>query len=280
MAVKQSQAQVHHDPMGANLRFLCSMFPSIALVCRKTGLNRQQFNKYLSGQVRPSRHNLRIICDFFRVTEAELHLESSRFSEIISLKKRNTGGSTLPEALRHIESLYRNSAPLDRYVGYYFRYHYSFNYPGMLIKSFAQISERHGRFYWTNIESTKWSGSRKPAANSTYKGAIFLLADRIFIIEYHSLLRNSITEMILYPSHHARVTRLIGIQTGAPSIRGRRPSASRVMLEYLGRNVDVRKALKSIGAFSEDKSGIDPSIRELVRNQIPEGSYVLEVSEI
>jgi hypothetical protein len=51
-------------------------------------------------------------------------------------------------------------------------------------------------------------------------------------------------------------------------------------LEYLGRNVDIRKALKSIGAFSEDKSGIDPSIRELVRNQIPEGSYVLEVSEI
>mgnify|MGYP001972390984 CR=1 FL=1 len=43
---------------------------SIAAVCRRVGINRQQFNKYLAGAVRPSRHNMRRICDFFGVTEA------------------------------------------------------------------------------------------------------------------------------------------------------------------------------------------------------------------
>ena len=66
-----------HDPVSANLSFACTLFPSIAHVCRRIGINRQQFNKYLSGSVRPSRHNMRKICDFFGVTEAELLMELS-----------------------------------------------------------------------------------------------------------------------------------------------------------------------------------------------------------
>ena len=60
------------DPLSTNLTFACSFLPSIALVCRRIGINRQQFNKYLSGRVRPSRHNMRKICEFFGVTEGEL----------------------------------------------------------------------------------------------------------------------------------------------------------------------------------------------------------------
>ena len=52
----------------ANLNLLCSYQRSIAEVCRKLKLNRQQFNRYLNGQSRPSRHNMRRICDYFGVT--------------------------------------------------------------------------------------------------------------------------------------------------------------------------------------------------------------------
>jgi transcriptional regulator with XRE-family HTH domain len=271
---------MQQDPMTENLRYLCTLFPSIAEVCRRMDLNRQQFNKYLSGQIRPSRHNLRIICDFFGITESEIHMESSRFAEIVSLRRRPLLASSLEEPLGHIESLYQRSASLERYVGFYFRYYYSFSYPGYLTKSFARISEKNSRYYWNNSEILRPAGSRQSSTTSKYKGALFFLADRIFVIEYHLLLRNSITQMILYPSHHTRISHLIGIQTGAPSIRGRKPSASRVLLEYLGKNINVKKALRSTGLFHEDGGVIDSTIRELVRNRIPEGSHTLEVNDV
>lgn len=45
---------------------------SIAQLCKATGINRQQFNKYLAGQIIPSARNLRKICAYLHVTEAEL----------------------------------------------------------------------------------------------------------------------------------------------------------------------------------------------------------------
>ena len=36
-----------------NLRLLSSYYKSVAEVCRRLDINRQQFNKYLSGQTAP-----------------------------------------------------------------------------------------------------------------------------------------------------------------------------------------------------------------------------------
>lgn len=38
----------------ANLKALCSYHKSIAEVCRQLGMNRSQFNRYLSGETFPS----------------------------------------------------------------------------------------------------------------------------------------------------------------------------------------------------------------------------------
>jgi transcriptional regulator with XRE-family HTH domain len=272
---------MQQDEITKNLQHLCGLFPSIAEVCRRMKINRQQFNKYLNGQVRPSRHNLRIICDFFGITEAEIHTDSSRFREIVSPKRRSVIGSAFDEPLRHIESLYKCSASLERYVGFYFRYYYSFSYPGYVAKSLAHISEKDGRYYWNNLENMRPGRSRKSPTTSNYKGALFFLADRIFVIEYHSQLRNSITELILYPNYkNTRILHLIGIQTGAASTGGRKPAASRVLLEYIGKDIHVKDALRSAGLFHEDSSVLDPTIRDLVRNRIPEGSYTLAVDEV
>jgi hypothetical protein len=49
------------EPFAENLRLLCSHYASVAEVCRRIGINRQQFNKYLSGASTPSLHSLRRI---------------------------------------------------------------------------------------------------------------------------------------------------------------------------------------------------------------------------
>ncbi|MGH1424583.1 MAG: helix-turn-helix domain-containing protein [Pseudooceanicola sp.] len=59
---------------GANLRQLSARYPSIAGLCRELGINRTQFNRYLSGESFPRPDVLQRICNFFD-TDARILLE-------------------------------------------------------------------------------------------------------------------------------------------------------------------------------------------------------------
>jgi transcriptional regulator with XRE-family HTH domain len=48
------------------------MHGSIAHACKETGINRQQFNKYLSGTVLPGARTMRKICSYLHVSEEQL----------------------------------------------------------------------------------------------------------------------------------------------------------------------------------------------------------------
>ncbi len=58
----------------ANLRTLASNYPSISALARELGINRTQFNRYLSGESFPRPDILARICDFFSV-DARVLLE-------------------------------------------------------------------------------------------------------------------------------------------------------------------------------------------------------------
>src|SRR6056297_89037 len=262
-----------------NLSLLCSYFASIAEVCRKLEFNRQQFNKYLAGTARPSRHNMRRICDFFGVTEAELLLEPSQFEEIIALKRKPVRQEELSKPLRHLDKLYQRSQSLEKYLGYYFRYFYSFGNPGKVIRSLALIHKEDDKYYWKNIEVLRDPASGHTTGVNKYEGVLFYLADRIYIMEYESIELNTITQATLYPSHRSRLDVLLGIQTGGPTRRGRKPGASKVALEYLGRAIDVRAALRRTGLFDPQDGLIRPEILKLIENRIASEAHVLDVDE-
>lgn len=59
---------------GANLRNLSGSYPSISALARDLGINRTQFNRYLSGESFPRPDVLARICDFFSV-DARVLLE-------------------------------------------------------------------------------------------------------------------------------------------------------------------------------------------------------------
>ncbi len=59
---------------GANLRKLADSYPSIAGLCRELGINRTQFNRYLSAESFPRPDVLHRICTFFDV-DARILLE-------------------------------------------------------------------------------------------------------------------------------------------------------------------------------------------------------------
>lgn len=261
----------------ANLNLLCSYQRSIAEVCRKLKLNRQQFNRYLNGQSRPSRHNMRRICDYFGVTESEILLEHAQFEQMITLRRRPVERTELERPLSHLQTLYQHSQDLQKYTGFYFRYFYSFGNKGMVFRSLATIYRDEGRYYWKNIEILRDQATGRTTGLNKYEGLVFFLADRIYIMEYESLEVNSITQMTLYPSYQHRLDALYGIQTGGPTRRGRKPGASRVALEFLGRNIDVKQALRQTGLFDPSTGVIRDDIASAIVNTIEPGGFVLEI---
>ncbi|WP_397544108.1 helix-turn-helix domain-containing protein [Roseovarius salis] len=263
----------------ANLNLLCSYQRSIAEVCRRLGVNRQQFNKYLSSQSRPSRRNMRRICDYFGVTESEILMEHGQFEQMIALRRRPVERTELERPLHHLETIWRNSQQMQKYVGFYFRYFFSFGNKGMVIRSLASIHRDDDRYYWKNIEILRDPRTGHVSSLNKYEGAVFFLADRIYIMEYETLEVNSITQVTLYPSYQHRLDRLFGIQTGGPTRRGRKPGASRVALEYLGRDIDVRQALRQTGLYEPSGGDIREDIVGAITNTIQPGDFVLEIDE-
>lgn len=57
---------------GRNLREACARHQSIAAVCNGIGINRQQFNRYLSGQNLPNKQTLARISRFLQLSEDQL----------------------------------------------------------------------------------------------------------------------------------------------------------------------------------------------------------------
>ncbi len=264
-----------------NLRLLCSYDKSIAAVCRALGLNRQQFNKYLSGVVFPSRSNLRRICDYFGVTESEILLAHPSFADIIAIKpklKAPTADQSAEAA--HIHRFQSNSRSIpDRYLGLYYRYIFSFAFPGFITKSLFCLFRLHGNVYSKDVVVSTRYDLKRPT-HSVYKsvGMVSLIADRICIIEESLLLKDCVTQVILYPSYSTRVGRLIGIQTGISDPNQRIPAASRVLFEYLAPKVDLRKALRVCGQLAADGPEIDPDIRKMLSAGIQGGNVMTAFS--
>lgn len=270
------------DNFPANLSLLCSYLPSVAEVCRQLGINRQQFNKYLNGQSRPSRANMRRICDFFGVNEAEVMLESSQFESLLTVRSLPGKIPAEPAAnpfFNHLERISRHSQNMDAYLGYYYRYHRSFSDSGKITRSFGNIYKYAGQYYWKYVELMRDIYPQQKRSFKKYEGVVYLLGNRIYILEYEPRGADALAQVILYPSHYRGIGRLLGLQMGTPAGRGCKPCSGRVVFEYLGRQVDLRKTMKSLGFFHPDDPRLPGDIGQHIDNLIDPASGLLEVDE-
>lgn len=261
-----------------NLMLLCSHYRSISEVCRRLGVNRQQFNKYLHGPTMPSRHNLRRMCDFFGVEERELLLPHRRFAEIVALRPRGSlPGADRPALHRHIERLVEKGGPgLEPYEGFYYRYFHSYGFPGKVVKSLLALFPQDGIHATKNFGVLRMPVEHRPRpVRFKYLGLPLLIHDRIYLVEYESRLGDMISETILYPAYRGRVDLLTGIQCTLAGTRGREPAAGRVVLEHLGRRVDLRRALRSCALLDHDDPALDPAIRARIANRVDPHRRVL-----
>lgn len=263
-----------NDDFSSNLRLLCSYYKSIAEVCRRLDINRPQFNRYLGGRYRPSRHILRKFCDFFGVDEHEIMMPTPQFERLLQVRPRNVP-SLDAESLEapHLAALKaRGSAGMERFAGYYFETYLSMACPGKVLRTLVVIEKRGEHYYYQRTERLIENAGDK-ADHGVYLGMAHFLTDRIFLNDYETLMGLEMTQTILFPSYRNRVTRLTGLKLGVSGSGERMPCCARVVYERLGNEVELRQALRLCGLYDISSPDIDAATRQAISNDILPGEW-------
>ena len=265
-----------HENFSNNLRIVCDKQISVAHVCRKMEINRQQFNKYLSGQIYPSKFNLNKICQYFQLSEEEFNLKSSEFRQIAPKSLQSESNLEKIELNNIIDSISSHSKDLSRYEGYYYSYFHSPEFPGYINRSLIHIYQYENKFYSTSIEHL-WDKENGDTHRNRfkYKGAVFYLGDRIFITEVETLTHNVIHHTILCPSYMNIVDSLSGVSMGVSSRTSHVPAAMRNEFIYLGKQINIREVLRNCGLFKLNTKLIDSNIIARINNEINDQEYML-----
>ena len=261
----------------ANLRLLCNREGSISQVCRKIGVNRQQFNKYLSGLHLPSPRNLRLIANYFGVSvqvifsdpeEFAMLLEGNVFNAIENLRNR-------PEVKSFIETLLIASKVEDgEYVGVYDRYQYSSIYKGKILRSAFCIYKNGDFLQHYYIE-------RFPSYDSPntidyvfkYHGFVLPLADRLFTIDFESMQRTEMTFGAFASIQRNAKKFMFGVGSGIAATMFRQPYSTKVALHYRGPGLIARSHLGRLTTLDRT----DPSIPREALQFLGDGSDMVQI---
>jgi transcriptional regulator with XRE-family HTH domain len=246
-----------------NLKLVCSYFPSTSELCRKLDINRQQFMKYLAGGAFPSRRNMRRICDFLGFDEYELLMPHDRFRQIIKLRPVGSVGELElpPRFLSALADLRRDGAKLKILTGYYFQYYFSFSKEGYILRSLVHVYALRGQLFYRRIERLRSDAIGGPPDIYKYDGVVTGVGDKIHMIDRETITRNELSHSILYPSHRNRTTLLTGLMIGVSGKEAHQPTASRVLLEFVGRAVDHRRALDGCRLYAVESREVPEVVR-------------------
>ena len=266
------------ERFSANLRFLCERHSSITAVCQKIGLNRQQFNKYLSGVHLPSPGNIRLISQFFGLGTAVLFADPDEVRMLVD-------GNYFPvlERLRGSRQFdaFMNAAVLGAkretpdIAGVYDRYQYSSIYKGAIIRSLLCIYRNENLYQHCYLERFPSAEARgKTDYIFKYHGFTVPLAGRIFFFDFESVQKNELTTSILMPVQRSKTKFMFGIASGIAATMLREPYATRTALHYRRAGLIGRADMAIATTLQPD----DPSIPRDVLHYLGDGSDMLRVS--
>ena len=256
------------DDLPRNLKLLCSHYRSVAEVCRRIGVNRQQFNKYLSGQASPSIYNLRRIADFFGVEEGELLISHEEFVETVISRPNVHSTDELSRFVAGLSGRFVDSQnKLKPYCGYYHSYIRSPAYPELVIRALVTLYQHQGHTHSKTIERLNLKTKRHSGLYiCKYEGVVLYDNDRIYLAEYESKLSPRFAFTTLYPTNRSTIILVNGLCLSVTGNHARQPFAAQTVFEYLGPTVNVREALHDCRLLDPETDEIDPEIRRRIGN--------------
>lgn len=260
--------QMRNDLQGnvqKNLATLVESCRSVADMCRKVDINRQQFNKYLAGQHVPSQKILQKISRYFMMEAEDLFREPPDFKKFYEgFENELPIGLRASAQFNHFLPLAKQSVGLlDDYLGVYYRYHNSSIYKGRILRSVTCLYQAESMVQYVTIERFPLlDGSGKIGYSFTYHGFCLLLGDRIFLVDFEGKQRNEITFSILTPQHRRPIRFLYGLVTGVASSSFRQPFSTRMMLGYAGKGLIRRQHLRNATVLLPSDLSLPLEVRE------------------
>nr|WP_299500448.1 helix-turn-helix transcriptional regulator [uncultured Rhizobium sp.] len=247
------------DAFIENLRLACATRRSISEICRDIGLNRQQFNRYISGEARPSAHNLARIAGFFGLTAQDFDLSADVFRTRMQRPDRR-----LADGGHLLDGLPGDMQALRRHLGYFQTYHLSLSWPGLVVCSCARLQEENGSVHVKSIERIR-DVENEIRQYSKYVGLAAFWRNRIFITERSIARQPMMSQTILMPFDvHQRVY-LRGTTMGVSWRKENLPYASRVIWRHIGQDPDKRQMLARCGVLSFGARQLPATVRDFLQ---------------
>ncbi|TQI65308.1 hypothetical protein FHT98_5189 [Bosea sp. AK1] len=263
------------ERFAANLRMLCERHGPITSICRKIGLNRQQFNKYLSGVHAPSPRNARAIAHFFGLSPAIMLADPDEVRTLVdgnyfAVLERLRGS---PQFSAFVASavLHGKDAPAG-IAGVYDRYQYSSIYRGAVLRSSFCVYRNHEFYQHAYVERfPSLEDAGKAEYVFKYHGFSFPVAGKVFCFDFESVQQNEITTAVFTPVQRSKTRFLFGIATGVAATMSREPFATKVALHYRHPGLIGREDLKRLTTLAP----ADPSIPREVLHYLGDGADML-----
>ncbi|WLS05942.1 helix-turn-helix domain-containing protein [Shinella oryzae] len=263
----------------ANLRTLCGQHGSVAAVCRKINVNRQQFNKYLSGAHVPSAANLRIIANYFGLSVPMLFADPDEFRTLVegNFFHAMATARQMPEFTRFVSDMIveNNRADHDDIVGVYDRYQFSSIYKGFVLRSAFCIYRNNEFLQHYYVERfPSFDNPKKTEYVFKYYGFCFPVADRLFTADFEGIQSNELTFGVYAQVKRNAKRFMFGISSGIAATVFRQPYSTKVALHYRGPGLLGRDQLKDLTVLDRN----DPAIPREALQYLGDGSDMIQMS--
>ncbi|MBG1231397.1 helix-turn-helix domain-containing protein [Aestuariivirga litoralis] len=257
-----------HKVFAENLRVHCARFNSIAELCRLADINRQQFNRYLSGQNLPNPRTLERLSAVLQVSEASLFASNAAAGSTEPMEPQ--GLALLPEFANLVPLLNTvgSGAITDLRSGYYNCYAPLIDRPGFCVRMLIEVVNDGKIARFTRRTTFKPIGAPQPEYAvgrhggiilGDVHGALLIGRNRIFPFEFTAF-------RIQRPAASQAVPRagLALLRTASADI------ATRIAVEYLGTGRTLaRRAIASLGILEIADPSVSVLVRALITSKSP-----------
>nr|WP_309504588.1 helix-turn-helix transcriptional regulator [uncultured Roseovarius sp.] len=263
----------------SNLKLLCSEQPSVAEVCRKIGINRQQFNKYLAGQSLPSNKNINRISAFFGVDRMDLELPHREFAALHQTTAQNRLLATSKFGMQ-FDLDTADVEELERYCGVYRTYSkVPYTHQEVLI-GVCLVKRIGNRFISKYIERQAGAQAlNQPIQTVKMFGAVCREGGFIHILDRYAVTgTNSSTGYsltMLHPSRHTPIHLLVGVTLSLAGDIGGAPYSTKIVYEKLADDISVREIIRASGRYGGGDPTIPEDVRRLIDNKMANDQPVL-----
>jgi transcriptional regulator with XRE-family HTH domain len=238
-----------------NLRTYSNKHGSIESVCRDIGINRQQFNKYLAGQVLPQARTLAKICAHFRIPEKALFVDPNEVAQDLIQQQIVSGG--LAHIAKNMLPSLVERCPLP--LGYYSCYFPMQHVDTHLVVSSICLYARGGR-----VEFARRTAFRSPThpkaivAKGRHKGIVLVQEAGVYLLGFNTSAPPHPSMIYLDNNKPSGSQYTLGLSMTRGSSR---TMSSIIMLKYWGKSLrNGRACVSSAGIRAISDPLLDPVI--------------------